>query len=120
LTKGSLWAIFVGSKQLSNDVKIKTMRDHQIISQMEKGNDIAQSDLQKIAGKIVRFFKKKGFPDVSQDTRKGLHRYISIRVKGEVPAETFREASEICPATKTYVIPPDGTNRTNYYSYFYV
>lgn len=87
---------------------------------MEKGNDVAQRDLQKIAGKLVRFFKKRGFADVSQDTRKSSHRYISIRVKGEVSAEDFHEASKICPATKTHVQPPDGINRTNYYSYFWV
>lgn len=89
-----------------------------IISQMEMGRDVSQKDLQKIAGKLVRFFKKQGFDNVSQDTRKSSRYYIKILVKGKVSEEIFHDASAICPATKTCVIPPDGVNRTNYYSYF--
>jgi len=91
-----------------------------IIEKMERGNDVSQSDLQRIAGKLVRFFKRKGFSDVSQDTRKYPNRYFSILVKGEVSEACFSEASKICPATKTHVQKPDGILRQNAYSYFIV
>lgn|GEM_PF-5182612 len=91
-----------------------------IIDQMERGNEIPRKDLQKIAGKLVRFFKKQGFPDVSLDTRKSFVRYFLIRVKGEVSDACFLEASKICPPTKTHVLKPDGVHLQNAYSYFWV
>lgn len=91
-----------------------------IIEQMEKGNDVGQKDLQKIASKLVRFFKKQGFSEVSQDTRKTKNRYFLVRVKGEVSADCFLEASKICSPTRTHVQKPDGIVRQNAYSYFIV
>lgn len=93
-----------------------------IIERIKNGDDIPKKDLQKIVAKIVRFFKRKGFLDVSQNTRKDKNSdfYFCLRIQGKVTKEIFSEASKICPATKTQVVPPDGYMRNNYYSYFCV
>lgn len=87
---------------------------------MEKGAYVSQPELQKITRSLVRFFKRNGFLDVSQDTRNHPSRYFYIRVKGEVSEDCFLEAAKICPPTKTIVQMPDGVFRKNAYSYFFV
>ena len=91
-----------------------------IISEIQKGNDVSQADIQKVARKLVSFFKKEGFAYVSQDTRKYPNRYLTICIQGKVSQRAFDRASTICKPTKTHIQEPDFVNRKSYYSYFIV